>query len=142
MKRIGYVLLLLFTFTLMELHNLVPAPLVQSATVVNDTVCTKPTVKKVSLFMNSRKEQTVAWYVHDTAQLLVWIIVLLIVILVRDTYEIRKLLIIHLVYRVLDLFMYWYDFRQSHTPYIVFYIVITIFAVVDLIFDLDFKRKQ
>lgn len=144
MKKIGYTLLLLLSFTLLELHHLVPAPAKVMLPVFDGNKLSvqfvSPPTPKVSWFINSSEKQSIAWYVHDNGEMLVWVLVLLVVILVGNTYEIRRILIIHLIYRIFDIAMYWYDFRQSSTPYIVFYVLVSIYAAANLIIDFNPKK--
>lgn len=142
MRKISCTFILLFSFVLLELHNIVPARTVTVVDVV--TGQPKQVTEKVSLFIKdgTTKSQSVAWYIKDNAEMLVWILLLAMLLTVGNTCDIKRILFVHLLYRALDLFMYWYDFRQSYVPYVVFYILVAIFAMVNLIKDVEPKKQQ
>lgn len=111
-------LLLLLSFGLMELHLLF-----------------RGYDEKVNMFVSSTAkdtQQTIGWYVYDNAQMLCWILVLLAILLAKDKHGIRKIIIIHITYRIFDIAMYWWDFRQSNTAYIIAYSIITTVILLDV----------
>jgi len=112
-------LLLLLSFGLMELHNLFEGY-----------------DKKVLLFLSpsvgKESAQTIGWYVYDTGQMLSWVLVLLAILFANDKYGIKKIIAIHLGYRIFDIIMYWWDFRQNRTAYIVAYSIISLIILFEI----------
>jgi hypothetical protein len=110
-------LLLLLSFGLMELHKLFNS--------FNE---------KVSLYINYSEEnkQTLSWYVYDNCQMLTWVLVLTAILLAKKKNDVKKIVLIHIGYRVFDMAMYWWDFRQSSAMYIIAYTIITLIIIFDI----------
>lgn len=106
-KNTIVVLLFLLSFGLMEVHRLVPA-----------------SSHKLALFIASNEAQSLRWYVKDTCNMAITILILIAIRISLKPSFIKSIVNILLCFHLFDFCMYWYDFKQSEVFYIVAYFLV------------------
>lgn len=110
-------LLLLMCFGLTELHSII-----------------KVSSIKVNLFLcpGLNLKQTVAWYIKDSEEAIIWII-FLIAMAIYSKGVIRQFVFVHLGYRIFDFWQYWWSFRQDKLMYDIAHGIILLTVIIIVI---------
>ncbi len=85
-----------------------------------------PELRERNWFLASAVRQDIEWYIKDSSEGLIWIIFLLVWYLREKARSVlfSRYIAAFLLFRILDLGMYWYNHRSARGGYIVVYVLL------------------
>lgn len=97
---------------------------------------------KANLFIKGGYEMEYWWYVKFTMDDLLWVITFFVLtrLALMISYRLALVSLMFMVFHVIDAFMFWYDYKQSHKFY--WGLVALIFGIVILLLPLKERRYK
>jgi len=85
-----------------------------------------PELRERNWFISSEVKQDIEWYIKDSSEAIVWIVFLAVWYFREKNRAVifSRYIAAFCVYRVTDLFFYWYNYRAASGGYVICYFIL------------------